>query len=185
MTILNCGGNVSGSGLPDPTSASAGDVLTLDSNKDAVWQTPSGGGSGTVTTTMNKSMFLTWYTNANYGDRLDGVITLRDKNSAYLYSIAGSFVCTPLTRPEGGTQVGTKQFSGTALMYKANINDDYSYERYVPLSFTMNQAMNRFLIDVLYKSTSYSQIIPSTLQVEYSSTAIDGLSFDGRAVHYT
>ena len=44
MTILNCGGNAGGSGLPDPTSASAGDVLTLDNNKDAVWQTPSGGG---------------------------------------------------------------------------------------------------------------------------------------------
>ena len=42
MSIINCGGNVE-SGLPDTTSASAGDVLTLDSNKDAVWQTPSGG----------------------------------------------------------------------------------------------------------------------------------------------
>ena len=31
-------------GLPDPTSASAGDVLTLDSNKDPAWIAPSGGG---------------------------------------------------------------------------------------------------------------------------------------------
>ena len=30
-------------GLPDPTSASAGDVLTLDSNKDPAWVAPSGG----------------------------------------------------------------------------------------------------------------------------------------------
>lgn len=29
-----------GSGLPDSTSASAGDVLTLDSNKDPEWSTP-------------------------------------------------------------------------------------------------------------------------------------------------
>ena len=31
-------------GLPDPASASAGDVLTLDSNKDPAWVAPSGGG---------------------------------------------------------------------------------------------------------------------------------------------
>lgn len=30
-------------GLPDPTSASAGDVLTLDSNKDPAWVAVSGG----------------------------------------------------------------------------------------------------------------------------------------------
>lgn len=30
-------------GLPDTTSASAGDVLTLDSNKDPAWTTPAGG----------------------------------------------------------------------------------------------------------------------------------------------
>lgn len=30
-------------GLPDPTSASAGDVLALDSNKDPAWVAPSGG----------------------------------------------------------------------------------------------------------------------------------------------
>ena len=68
-----------GGGLPDPTSASAGDVLTLDSNKDAIWQTPSGG--GTVTTSMNRNTFLDWFANANYGDRLDGVISVTDKNN--------------------------------------------------------------------------------------------------------
>jgi len=36
-------GNISIDGLPDSTSATAGDVLTLDSNKDAIWQAPSGG----------------------------------------------------------------------------------------------------------------------------------------------
>lgn len=33
----------SAGGLPDPTSASAGDVLTLDSNKDPAWVPPTGG----------------------------------------------------------------------------------------------------------------------------------------------
>lgn len=34
------------SGLPDTTGSSAGDVLSLDSDKDPVWSTPSGGGGG-------------------------------------------------------------------------------------------------------------------------------------------
>ena len=33
------------SGLPDATSASAGDVLSLDEDKEPVWSTPSGGGA--------------------------------------------------------------------------------------------------------------------------------------------
>lgn len=38
-------------GLPDPTSASAGDVLTLDSNKDPAWAAPGGGGMSAHTYT--------------------------------------------------------------------------------------------------------------------------------------
>ena len=34
---------VGAGGLPDPASASVGDVLTLDSNKDPAWVAPSGG----------------------------------------------------------------------------------------------------------------------------------------------
>ena len=185
MTILNCGGNAGGSGLPDPTSATAGDVLTLDSNKDAVWQTPSGG--GTVTTSMNRNTFLDWFANANYGDRLDGVISVTDKNDRYKYSFAGSFVCTPVTSEHGGTQVGVKQFVGIALLYKADMTDDYSYTRYITDSFTINAGMNLFIVKYLYKSNSYSQIIEaqSDTTIEYPSSGINGISFTGRAIHYS
>lgn len=37
-------GGSGGSGLPSTDSASAGDVLSLDNNKDPQWATPSGGG---------------------------------------------------------------------------------------------------------------------------------------------
>lgn len=36
------------SGLPDTASASAGDVLSLDSDKKPVWSAPSGGGGGGI-----------------------------------------------------------------------------------------------------------------------------------------
>lgn len=38
------GGGSGGSGLPSTDSASAGDVLSLDDNKDPQWAAPSGGG---------------------------------------------------------------------------------------------------------------------------------------------
>lgn len=38
------GGGSGGSGLPSTGSASVGDVLSLDSNKDPQWAAPSGGG---------------------------------------------------------------------------------------------------------------------------------------------
>lgn len=50
----------SAGGLPDPTSASAGDVLTLDSNKDPAWVAPSGGGG------LSKITFSTWLELKNY-----------------------------------------------------------------------------------------------------------------------
>lgn len=49
-------------GLPDPTSASAGDVLTLDSNKDPAWVAPSGGGI-TKHTYSTFGEFITDYLN--------------------------------------------------------------------------------------------------------------------------
>ena len=68
MSIINCGGNVEGGGLPDPTSASAGDVLTLDSNKDAVWQAPSGGNIDCMTA----HRYTTWGALATDLKRLSG-----------------------------------------------------------------------------------------------------------------
>lgn len=38
----------SSGGLPDPSEASAGDVLSLDEDKEPVWSAPSGGGGGGV-----------------------------------------------------------------------------------------------------------------------------------------
>ena len=41
------------SGLPDTSDASVGDVLTHDSDKDPVWSTPSGGGGGSLPITID------------------------------------------------------------------------------------------------------------------------------------
>lgn len=41
------------SGLPSPSSASVGDVLTLDEDKEPVWSAPSGGGGGFVIITCS------------------------------------------------------------------------------------------------------------------------------------
>ena len=40
------------SGLPDTSEASVGDVLTLDSDKDPVWSAPSGGGNNVIYVTV-------------------------------------------------------------------------------------------------------------------------------------
>lgn len=39
---------IGGSGLPDASSASAGDVLTLNNTKEPIWQAPQGGGGGSM-----------------------------------------------------------------------------------------------------------------------------------------
>lgn len=62
--IKALGGGGGGSGLPPTGPASAGDVLSLDSNKDPQWATPSGGGGVLVVnvTTSGNTMTLdkTW-----------------------------------------------------------------------------------------------------------------------------
>ena len=47
-------------GLPDTTSASFGDVLTLNNNKEAVWTTPSSGGGVLVVTDTDGTLDKTW-----------------------------------------------------------------------------------------------------------------------------
>lgn len=49
----------SGGGLPDASTASAGDALSLDENKNPVWATPGGGGSSydAIIKCTNANMF--------------------------------------------------------------------------------------------------------------------------------
>ena len=71
-------------GLPDPTSASAGDVLTLDSNKDPAWSAPSSGG-------ITKHTYSTFA--ALYADVLthsDGILVY---NGPILTSDGGTSKC--------------------------------------------------------------------------------------------
>lgn len=59
--------------LPATTSASAGDVLTLDSNKDPAWVAPSGGG-GTKVTITSQAELIAFMNSANDGDELYGTL---------------------------------------------------------------------------------------------------------------
>lgn len=54
------GGGSGGSGLPSTDSASAGDVLSLDSNKDPQWATPSGGGGVLLVHDVEGTLDKTW-----------------------------------------------------------------------------------------------------------------------------
>lgn len=58
------GGGGGGSGLPPTGPASAGDVLSLDSNKDPQWAAPSGGGGvlvvGATFTETTMTLNKTW-----------------------------------------------------------------------------------------------------------------------------
>lgn len=126
MTILNCGGNAGGSGLPDPTSASAGDVLTLDSNKDAVWQAPSGGGGVTAHKYTTYGEMITDMTN-----HVDGILRLNadlvtfdggnpsDKNLAnpsyMIYSSNSAYITFGTTLGVGTTTLYLRTASQIAL----------------------------------------------------------------------
>ena len=79
MAILNCGGNPSES-LPDPTSANAGDVLTLDNNKDAVWQTPSKELPATTSATAGDVLTLDSNKDAVWQTPSGGGVTIREIN---------------------------------------------------------------------------------------------------------
>lgn len=72
--LVSADGTIPEARLADTTNASQGQVLSLDSNLNAVWTTPSGGGS--VPT-------LTWYTVSTAGNTL----TIADTSSAQLVKI--------------------------------------------------------------------------------------------------
>jgi len=73
--LLDRDGTIPEARLADTTNAQQGDVLTLDSNGNAVWQA-SGSGGGSVPT-------LTWYTVSTAGNTL----TIADTSSAQLVKV--------------------------------------------------------------------------------------------------
>jgi len=80
-------GNISIDGLPDSTSANAGDVLTLDSNKDAVWQAPSGGLTRTITDITSYNELVYAMTHASLGDMIVGAFLGRSSSTDYAQEI--------------------------------------------------------------------------------------------------
>lgn len=89
--------------IPATTSASAGDVLTLDSNKDAIWQAPISG--KTVIDITTQQQLLDYLKTAQIGDilvgenlgannstnkyylgRFSAVLGYKDTNYLYFYS---------------------------------------------------------------------------------------------------
>lgn len=121
MTILNCGGNAD-AGLPDTASASAGDVLTLDNNKDAVWSTPSSG-SNIVKTTLSASTLSDWLENANVGDVLTfQEITKSNSASFYYGSLTVYRKTSDQTFLSGSVRVyrSSTAYNGTKLQYTKN-----------------------------------------------------------------
>ena len=73
--LLDADGTIPEARLADTTNAQQGDVLTLDSNGNAVWQA-GGGGGGSVPT-------LTWYSVSTAGNTL----TIVDTSSAQLVKV--------------------------------------------------------------------------------------------------
>ena len=65
-------------GLPDPASASAGDVLTLDSNKDPAWVAPSGGGGRTTVSITTQAELIAFMEAAKDGDELYGTFMYKN-----------------------------------------------------------------------------------------------------------
>lgn len=167
-----------GGGLPDPASASAGDVLTLDANKDAIWQTPSGGG-GTVITAMNKTIFTDWVANMKYGDTIEGVLTFKGTNN-HFYTIDGNLKVTELASDTGGAQTAVKHFRGIGLLYDYDTIDD-SYQARVMFGFGVSG--NNIVFDVLYKGATGNYVTPSTISMSMITTN-DAVILNGRATHY-
>lgn len=110
--LLDSDGTIPEARLADTTNATAGQVLTLDSNLVATWATPSGGGAGAPT--------LTWYTVSTAGNTL----TIADTSSAQLvkvyknglllqptedYSISGTTLTT-VTAMVVGDKITTEAF---------------------------------------------------------------------------
>lgn len=110
--LLDSDGTIPEARLADTTNATAGQVLTLDSNLVATWATPSGGGASAPT--------LTWYTVSTAGNTL----TIADTSSAQLvkvyknglllqptedYSISGTTLTT-VTAMVVGDKITTEVF---------------------------------------------------------------------------
>lgn len=110
--LLDQDGTIPEARLADTTNATAGQVLTLDSNLVATWATPSGGGASAPT--------LTWYTVSTAGNTL----TIADTSSAQLvkvyknglllqptedYSISGTTLTT-VTAMVVGDKITTEVF---------------------------------------------------------------------------
>lgn len=120
----------SAGGLPDPASASAGDVLTLDSNKDPAWVAPSGGGSHTTVSVTVSNLYSTLnglasgtnfiirahkYTNSAkfllmelYGNR----------DNVNVGSATDYYVCGTMTRYDSNTKSGTVRMMETSNQSK-------------------------------------------------------------------
>ena len=61
--------------LPDATSASEGDVLSLNASKDPVWSTPSGGGGDVLVVTVTDGEDNTMVMDKTYSEIYDAVFS--------------------------------------------------------------------------------------------------------------
>lgn len=118
----------SAGGLPDPTSASAGDVLTLDANKDPAWVAPSGGNSDWEDVDLSQPF--------NFTDKDEIEFELKfDASISYSASWESSVPSTV----SGVDLSGTTKTWATIFHFSIvdDINNHYAYH-FMPLSITTN-----------------------------------------------
>jgi hypothetical protein len=97
--LLDSDGTIPEARLADTTNATTGDVLTLDSNGNAVWQAGGGGGGSLPSQTGNSGKFLTTDgTNASWGEALKRVGSQSRDLGILASYVMGSF--------QGGTAIG-------------------------------------------------------------------------------
>lgn len=103
-------------GLPDTTSASFGDVLALNNNKEAVWATPSSGGGVLVVTDTDGTLDKTWQ--EIHGAMLSGGAVISTDNPT-----RASIVLECVHDTKSGGEYQCIVFGG--LLYVASSADGY------------------------------------------------------------
>jgi hypothetical protein len=71
--LMSANGTIPEARLADMTSATQGQVLTLDANNNAVWATPSGGGSGGGSTSATATLTVNDWSNNSQTVNVTGV----------------------------------------------------------------------------------------------------------------
>ena len=115
-------------GLPDPTSASAGDVLTLDSNKDPAWVAPSSGGITLIGTYGGNSA-----STANYKACHDAIVNLPDDHIYLIENIVSNtyeqFIMSKIGYYHSGSQYEYLCLGGSQYYASMDITKAYRYSR--------------------------------------------------------